>query len=103
MVWGSTIQEHNESLEKSLQRVQKHGLMLNRAKCQFCVKEITFLGDKLSSEGVQPDHAKVKAVREMANPTDRKCIQRVLGMVNYLGKFIKPVSLNSELKDTPSG
>jgi hypothetical protein len=44
------------------------------------VKEITFLGNKLSSEDVQPDHAKVKVVREMAYPTHGKGIPRVWGM-----------------------
>jgi hypothetical protein len=77
-VWGSTIQEHNERLEKTLQKFQKHGLKLHRAKCQFCVKE--------STEGVQPDHAKVKATKKMANPTHRKGIQRVLGIGQLFGE-----------------
>ena len=68
VVLGSTIQKQNHRLEKTLQRVQKHCLKLNQAKCQFCVKEMHFLADKLSSEGVQPDYAKVKELRDMPNP-----------------------------------
>ncbi|KAK6290964.1 hypothetical protein J4Q44_G00386360 [Coregonus suidteri] len=83
MILGSTMQEHNERLEKTAEGSEAWF----EAK-SGCVNEITFLGDKLSSESVQPDHAKVKSVREMANPTDRKGIQSVLGMVNYLGMFV---------------
>ena len=45
VIWGSTLLEHNERLTKVLQRVRENGLKLNRAKCQFGVQEITFLGE----------------------------------------------------------
>ena len=45
-------QQHDERLEKLLQKVKKNGLKLNRDKCLFGVTEMTFLGDKVTSEGV---------------------------------------------------
>lgn len=33
VVWGSSLQEHNERLFKLFRRMQKYGLKLNRAKC----------------------------------------------------------------------
>ena len=51
-----------------LQNIKKHGLKLNRAKCQFGVREITFLGDKLSSAGIR----KVKAILDMPRPEDKQ-------------------------------
>lgn len=65
VLWGSTLEEHNKRLIKVLQSIQKYGLKLNRAKCQFGVNEITFLGDKLSGAVVEPDKSKVKAILEM--------------------------------------
>lgn len=50
------------------------------------MKQITFLGDRLSLEGVQSDHTKVNAARKMANPTDRKDIQQVFGYGQLFGK-----------------
>ena len=92
VVWGSTLEQHNERLIKVLQNIKKHGLKLNRAKCQFGVGEITFLGDKLSSAGIEPDIRKVKAILEMPRPEDKKGVLRVLGMINFIGKFIPTLS-----------
>ena len=78
VLWGATLDQHNERLIRVLQRIQEYGLKLNRAKCEFCVKEITFLGDKLSEAGVEPDKSKVKAIVEMPRPEDKKkvCLER---------------------------
>lgn len=53
LVWGSTLEQHKAKLRKVLQHIQKYALKLNRAKCQFGVTEVTFLGDKLSAAGEQ--------------------------------------------------
>lgn len=75
VLWGTTLQQRNERLIRVLQRIQQYGLKLNRAKCEFCVKEITFLGDKLSEAGVQ---SKLKAILEMPRPEDTKrCVKNV--------------------------
>ncbi|XP_072366342.1 uncharacterized protein [Scyliorhinus torazame] len=71
-----------------LRRIKKHGLKLNKTKCQFGVDKITFLGDKLSAKGVQADQEKIKAILNMPHPTDKKGVLRMLGMINFTGKFI---------------
>ncbi len=104
VLWGSTIEQHNKRLMDVLQRVQKYGLKLNKDKCQFGAKEITFLGDKLSEGGVEPDKSKVQAILKMPRPTDRKAVLRVMGMIQFRGKFIpnlssKTVCLRELLRD----
>lgn len=88
ILWGSTLQQHNERLVKVLERVKRYGLKLNRVKCQFGVGDITFLGDKLTAEGIEPDKEKLRAILEMPRPEDKKGVLRILGMVNFIGKFI---------------
>ncbi|CAI5638743.1 unnamed protein product [Oreochromis niloticus] len=88
ILWGSTLQQHNERLAKVLERVKRYGLKLNRAKCQFGVGDITFLGDKLTAEGIEPDKEKLRAILEMPCPEDKKGVLRILGMVNFIGIFI---------------
>lgn len=92
VLWGSTIEQHNKRLMNVLQRVKKYGLKLNKNKCQFGVKEITFLGDKLSEGGVEPDKSKIQAILKKPRPTDRKAVLRVMGMINFVGKFIPNLS-----------
>jgi len=95
VIWGSNLIEHNERLTKVLQRVRENGLTLNREKCQFGVQEITCLGDKLSFQGVKPDQEKIKAILGMPRPTDRKGVLRIMGMINFIGKFIPNLSVKT--------
>ena len=46
------------------------------------------MGHWLSANGLQVDLEKVSAIANMPEPTDQKAIQRLLGMANYLSKFI---------------
>ena len=67
-------------------------MKLNKEKCQLGVKELTLVGDILSSEGIRPDPRKVSAIENMPKPQCKKDIQRFNGMINYMGKFIPNLS-----------
>ena len=95
VVWGSTIQEHNERLTQVMERVQKYGLKLNKNKCQFGVQEIVFLGDKLSAQGVEPDQEKICAIQSMPRPTEKADVRRIMGMLNFIAKFIPNLSVKT--------
>ena len=92
IVWGKTKQEHDSALLKVLEVAQKNNLKLNRQKCEFGVSELTFLGDILSSDGIKPDPIKVAAINNMEKPSDKQGVQRFLGMVTYLAKWIPDLS-----------
>ena len=76
------------ALERVLQAARKNNLKLNPDKCLFGVKELTFLGDKLTDQGVKPDPKKISAITNMERPKDKQEVQRFLGMVTYLAKWI---------------
>lgn len=92
IVWGQSKEEHDKRLESLLQRAQTIGIKFNRDKCKFGVPEITYLGHRFDANGMKADDCKVKAILEMPHPTDRKALERFLGMVNYLSKFIQNCS-----------
>jgi len=50
---------------------------------------VTYIAHKLTPQGVHP---KVKAIREMPPPKDKKGIKRLLRTINYLAKFIPNMS-----------
>lgn len=88
LVYGKDIQEHNERLHKVLKTLQAEGLTLNKEKCEFAKNSIMFLGHRITADGVAPDPAKVRAILEMPEPTDVEGVKRLMGMVQYLGKFL---------------
>ena len=93
LVWGSSIEEHNKRLEAVLQRCLKIGLTLNKEKCKFGVSEVTYLGHTINADGISPDKEKIRAISEMPPPEDKKGVERLLGVINYVGKFIPDMSM----------
>ncbi|KAF7645595.1 hypothetical protein LDENG_00201440 [Lucifuga dentata] len=57
-------------------------------KCEFAKREVKFLGHIVSAEGMRLDPEKLRAVQDMAEPTDVSGVCSFLGMVHQLGKFI---------------
>ena len=88
VIWEKTLAEHNNRLRKVLLKVRESGLRLNKNKCQFCKNSIVFLGHIISSEGIKVDPSKTDAITKMSVPQSLTELQRFLGMVNYLSKFI---------------
>ena len=91
-VFGATQQEHDERLHKILKILSAEGVTLNKEKCKFSVESLNYLGHVIDAEGVRADPAKVQAVTLFPVPKNVKDIQRFLGMVNQLAKFIPNIS-----------
>ena len=88
LVRGTNLEEHDSRLEQVLQRAQSRNLKLNKDKSQIRLKEISYIGHTLSEQGINPDPQKIQAITNMEAPTNREELQRILGMVTYLSKFI---------------
>ena len=88
LVWGVDEKQHDMRLEKVLQHARSRNLKLNKEKSQIKRQEISYLGHILSKKGVKPDPQKIKAITDMETPTHKEELQRFLGMVTYLSKFI---------------
>ena len=96
LVWGRSEEEHNKRLRAVLQKCKDINLTLNKEKCLFNKPEIVYIGHVISQDGVKPDGEKVDAIMNMPPPTDKKGVERLLGTVNYLAKFIPNMSVINE-------
>ena len=85
---GRIVQEHDKRLRKVFLKVGESGLKLNKTKCQMRKQSIVFLVHLISPEGIKIDPSKTEAITKMLLPRSVNELQRFLGMVNYLGKFI---------------
>jgi len=81
---GDTDEEALKDHDRNLREV---GIKLNSEKIQFRQKQVSYMGHIISSEGLQADPNKLKAINEMPPPTDKEGVQRVQGMINYVQKF----------------
>ena len=88
LIYGRDREEHDKRLDAVLRRIHESGLKLNREKCEFRKTEIEYFGHVITSEGIRPSASRVEAIKEMTSPTNITELRRLVGMINYLGRFI---------------
>lgn len=88
---GSTQEEaeksHDERLTAVLERCRQKGVRLNKDKMQFKQQKVAYMGHVITSDGLQADPNKIKAIFNMPIPTHKEAVQRLLGMTNYVQRF----------------
>ena len=89
---AEAIADHDIKLRKLLLRCRELGIRLNAEKLKLRQKSLSFLGHQITSEGLRPDPAKVQAIQEFEKPQDVQAVQRLVGFVNYLAKFLPRIS-----------
>ncbi|XP_025263219.1 uncharacterized protein K02A2.6-like, partial [Camponotus floridanus] len=88
LLWASTKKELHSVLIKVLQAARAQGIKFNPKKCIFGTETISFLGHKFCHKGMSVSQEKIKAIKEIKDPTNKQSLQRALGMFNYMSKFI---------------
>ncbi|XP_057312326.1 uncharacterized protein K02A2.6-like [Hydractinia symbiolongicarpus] len=74
--------------EAALKRLRRHNITVNKDKCKFNQKELTYMGHTLSDKGLSPDNRKIEAVNTLKPPSNIKELRSFLGMINYCAKFL---------------
>ena len=77
------FQDHLDKLEAVLKKLKEAGLKVNAKKSFFAKPELEYLGYWITRQGIQPVQKKVKAIEDIATPTDKRQLRRFIGMVNY--------------------
>jgi hypothetical protein len=67
------------------------------SKCEFWLKQVTFLGHIISKEGIVVDPSKIEDVLSRNMPTSVGDIQSFLGLAGYYQRFIEGFSKISKL------
>ena len=93
LVIDSSFEEHCKSLKFMFDQCQKFGVLLNAKKCNLCQSSVTFLGHKVSADGIQPTDKHKHAVETFPRPDDRRALKRFIGLANYNLRFVKNASV----------
>ncbi|KAM2313272.1 hypothetical protein ACFX1S_026464 [Malus domestica] len=88
MVKSKTEEQYLEDLRQALARMKTHKLKMNPKKCVFKVRSANFLGFLVQQRGVEADKNKAWAIMESPSPTNKVQLQRLLGKINFLRRFI---------------
>ncbi|KAM2822887.1 hypothetical protein COP1_038796 [Malus domestica] len=88
VVKSKTEEQHLVDLKQALMRMRIHKLKMNPKKCAFGVRAGNFLGFLVHQRGVEVDKNKSRAILESLPPTNKVQLQRLLGKINFLRRFI---------------
>ena len=96
----AAVADHDKNRNTFLQRCEERSVVLNVQKLCLRETEVPFIGHVTMAKGLIVNPAKVKAIMEMPAPTDKAGVQRLLGMVQHLSKFLlNPADLTKLLRD----
>ncbi|KAK2725573.1 hypothetical protein QYM36_000166 [Artemia franciscana] len=64
------------------------------------MEQVKYFGHIISKEGIKPDPEKLNAIEKMPSPTTKEELQTLMGMLNFLSRYIPSLSSrNKTLRD----
>ena len=88
VVKSGEIEKHLEDLEEVFAQIRKYKIRLNPEKCVFGVRGGKFLGFMLTNRGIEANPDKCEAIMKMGSPKNLKEVQRLVGKLNSLSRFL---------------
>jgi hypothetical protein len=94
MLWSSPNQlgGHLEDLRQVLEWTRRFGLKMNPKKCAFGVSVGQFLGFLVHERRIKIILKSQEAVKTMKPPTMKKELQKLIGKINLVRRFISNMS-----------
>ncbi|MBM3429159.1 MAG: hypothetical protein FJX95_10300, partial [Bacteroidetes bacterium] len=93
IVHSQDFNSHLTHLRKFFESMRKNQLKLNLKKCFIGTKEVTYLGFRLTSEGIFPGNDKLACIAKARPPTTVTEVKQFLGLCNFFRHHIKNFSL----------
>ena len=114
IIYSKTEEEHLVRLRAMLEPFMEHSLKLKPSNCNFFHTEISYLGHKVSTAGMEPGTDGLKGIVEIAPPATYTQVRKFLGVTGYqrfikgYARIAKPLKdllqgENSKLKSQPVG
>lgn len=98
LVYGSgdtkeeAIADHDSNLRRLMEKAKQVNMKFNLAKFKFQREKVEYMGHVITGKGLEVSPTKIEAITNMPRPKNRTETQRLLGMVNYLSRFLPQLS-----------
>ena len=89
IIHTDTHRKHRETLRLVFDRLRANNLKVNLKKCEFGSTSVSYLGFRLTPEGIKPGLDKLKAVGSTPPPTCIKEVRQFLGLCNFFRAHVK--------------
>lgn len=89
IIASKTFDDHLIRLNLVFERLNKHNLKINPAKCQLIKKRINYLGFIIDNGKLFPDNRNVEVINNFPIPKNKTDVKSFIGLCNFYRKFIK--------------
>ena len=89
IVFAATWEEHLARLPQVFERLRHEKLKLGADKCTFSAREVSYLGHRVTEEGLLPDPSLLAAIREISPPQNATEVRSFLGFAGYYRRYVK--------------
>jgi len=89
LIYSKSDDEHSHHLRIALNILRENQLYAKFSKCEFWLREVSFLGHHISKEGIYIDPVKIQAILDWERPKNVTEIRSFLGLAGYYRRFVK--------------
>ena len=92
LVKSTTAELHITHMSEAFQILREYNMKLNPVKCAFGVSTRKFLGFIVNYRGIEENPYRIKVVLDMPPPSSIKEVQRLIGRIATLSRFVSKAS-----------
>jgi len=89
IVYATSQRELLERLHTILSCLNNVGLKVKPSKCALFKERISFLGNMVSAEGIDPQEEKIRSIQDWPVPKCVRDVRAFFGLASYCRKFVQ--------------
>ena len=89
IVFAATWEEHLARLRQVFERLRHVKLKLGADRCTFAAREVSYLGHRVTEEGLLPDPALLATIRVISPPQNATEVCSFLGLAGHYRRYVR--------------